>query len=279
MNNVRAAVSLIVVTFLAAMATWTTMRYAPDRPALRVCADPNNLPFSNEAGQGFENVLASLVAAQLNRPLEYTWWAQRRGFIRETLRAGRCDVVMGVPTAFELAATTRPYYRSSYVFVSRARDNLSVLSLDDPRLKKWRVGVQMIGDDFSNSPPAHALSARGAVGNVVGYSVIGDYRQPNPPARIVDAVIAGDIDVAIVWGPLAGYFAARSAIPLIVTAGSPAFDLPFRPYLFDISMGVRREDAKLRDALDRFIVDRHDDIARLLADYHVPHLPLQVHRP
>src|SRR3954470_23641542 len=127
-------------------------------PAVRVCADPNNLPFSNDRGEGFENEIARLVARDLGRELKYVWWAQRRGFVRNTLKAGLCDVIIGVPSSFELAETTRPYYRSSYVFVSLASRKLHLGSLDDPRLKHLRLGVQMIGDDFANSPPAHALA-------------------------------------------------------------------------------------------------------------------------
>jgi mxaJ protein len=268
------AAALVLVVCLPAGAIWFSGRVAPPT-ALRVCADPNNLPFSNEAREGFENAIAALLALHLDRPLEYTWWAQRRGFIRETLRAGLCDVVIGVPAGFELALTTRPYYRSSYVFVSREADRLDIRSLDDERLKRWRVGVQMVGDDFSNTPPAHALAARGAITNVIGYSVLGDYRQPNPPARIVDGVIAGDVDTAIVWGPLAGYFAARSPIRLVITPVSPPVDLPFRPYVYDISMGVRHEDTELRDLLDQFIAEQSVNIGALLGAYHFPRLPLQ----
>jgi mxaJ protein len=238
--------------------------------ALRVCADPNNLPFSNERREGFENRLAAMLAADLGTPLEYTWWAQRRGFVRNTLGADQCDVLMGVPTGFEIAATTRPYYRSTYVFVSRRDRGLGVSSLDDERLRHLRIGVQMIGDDFSNSPPAHALSARGMVHNVIGYSVLGDYSQPNPPARIVEAVTRGDIDVAVVWGPLAGYFAQQQSATLELSPLTPERDTPFRPFAFDISMAVRRGDAERRRLLDDFIVRRRADIDRVLAQYGVP---------
>jgi mxaJ protein len=237
---------------------------------LRVCADPNNLPFSNDAGQGFENRLADMLAADLGTRVEYTWWAQRRGFVRNTLAAGLCDVLMGVPRGFELAATTRPYYRSSYVFVSRRDRGLQLGSLDDPRLAGLRIGVQMIGDDFANSPPAHALSARGLVRNVVGYSVLGDYRQPNPPALIVSAVAAGDVDAALVWGPLAGYFATRQTVPLTLSPVTPESDSPARRFAFVIAMGTRRDDtARLRE-LDSFIERRRAEIDRVLAEFGVP---------
>ncbi len=244
-------------------------REAQPSRVLRVCADPNNLPFSNEAGEGFENRLAELIADELNARVEYTWWAQRRGFVRNTLRAGECDVLLGVPTAFELAQTTRPYYRSSYVFVSRRDSHLRIGSLDDERLRTMKVGVQMIGDDFSNSPPAHALSDRGIVRNVIGYSVLGDYRRPNPPARIVEAVANGEVDGALVWGPLAGYFASRERVPLELTPVAQPSDSA-RPFAFDISMAVRRGDAERRTMLDDFIVRRRADIDRLLAEYGVP---------
>ena len=243
---------------------------AESKPALRVCADPNNLPFSNSRGEGLENRLAEMLAADTASRVQYTWWAQRRGFIRNTLREGTCDVVLGVPSSFELAQTTRPYYRSTYVFVSRRDRALNLSSFDDPRLRTLKLGVQMIGDDFANSPPAHALSARGMISNIVGYSVLGDYSQPNPPARIVHAVARGEVDAAVVWGPLAGYFAEREAVPLSIASVTPEIDLPFLPFVFDISMGVRRGDEARLRMLDDFIVRRRIDIDRLLNEFRVP---------
>ncbi len=237
---------------------------------LRVCADPNNLPFSNQRGEGFENKIAELLARDLGERVEYTWWAQRRGFFRNTLKAGTCDVVMGVPSAFEMALTTRPYYRSTYVFLYRSDRGLKVNSFDDPILKNLRVGVQLIGDDQSNAPPAHALSRRNIITNVKGYTVYGDYSKPNPAAQIVDAVADRDIDVAIVWGPLAGYFAKQSRVPLEVVPVSPQIDQPFLPFVFDISMGVRRGDQDLKDQLDQFLDKRRDEIDQILHDYRVP---------
>ena len=165
---------------------------------LRVCADPNNLPFSNQRLEGFENKLAELIARELNATLTYTWWAQRRGFIRNTLKAATCDLLMGVPKRLAAVLTTSPYYRSTYVFVYRQEDGPSVHSLDDPILHTVKIGVQLIGDDGANSPPAHALARRHIIENVVGYSVYGDYAQPNPTARIIEAVVTGAVDVAVV---------------------------------------------------------------------------------
>jgi len=261
--SARRGAPLLVATGVLAVAC----HRAPDR-AIRVCADPNNLPFSNRGEQGFENKLAELLAADRHASLEYAWWAQRRGFVRNTLEANACDVLMGVPSGYEQTLTTKPYYRSRYVFVSRRNRHLDLASLDDPRLPSLRIGVQMIGDDFSNSPPAHALSNRGMVKNIVGFPVYGDYAKPSPLAAIVDAVDRGEIDAAVVWGPAAGYFARHRPLDLApVTPGADSASLPFT---FDIAMGVRRGDTALRDELDDFLVRRHADIARLLDDYGVP---------
>jgi quinoprotein dehydrogenase-associated probable ABC transporter substrate-binding protein len=170
---------------------------------------PNNLPFSNQRGGGFENRLAEMIARDLNVRVSYTWWAQRRGFFRNTLNAGACDVVMGAPTGLGLLAASRPYYRSAYAFVMRNSMEPPLHSLDDPRLRRLRVGVHPAGDDGINPPPAHALAARGIVDNVAGYTLYGGYRRPNPPARLIEAVAEGRLDAAIAWGPPAGYFAAR----------------------------------------------------------------------
>jgi mxaJ protein len=239
---------------------------------LRVCADPNNLPFSNRAGQGLENRLVEIVAREMNARVEYTWWAQRRGFIRNTLRANLCDVVAGVPMSFELVMPTRPYYRSSYVFLRKAEAPFDVRSFDDSALKTLRIGVHFIGDDGADTPPAHALARRGLARNVTPFSIYGDYREPNPPARIIEALEDGRIDLAVVWGPLAGYFGARNRTTLALTPVRPQVDNPFLPMVFDISMGVRREDTALRDTLDAILARRAPSIDSLLAAYHVPRL-------
>ncbi len=245
---------------------------------LRVCADPNNLPFSNQRGEGFENKLAQLAARELGARVEYTWWAQRRGFVRNTLNAGLCDVVMGVPMSFERTLVTRPYYRSSYVFVTRRASKTHISSFDDEALRRLRVGVQLVGDDGINTPPAHALSRRGIIDNVRCYSVLGDYRRPNPPARIIEAVARGDIDVAVAWGPLAGYFAARQKVPLEVTPVRPQIDRPFLPFVFDISIGVRRGNDTLRTQLDQVLRRRRAAVDSILEVYHVPRVDRPIAR-
>jgi quinoprotein dehydrogenase-associated probable ABC transporter substrate-binding protein len=236
---------------------------------LRVCADPNNMPFSNARQEGFENKIARLAANTLGRQVDYVWWAQRRGFVRKTLDNEACDVIVGVPAQFERALTTVPYYRSTYVFVTRRSDPRPT-GLDDPRLRRATIGVHLIGDDFANVPPAHALSQRGLVSNVRGYSIYGDYSQPDPPANLIRAVASHDIDLAIAWGPLAGYFAHRSPVALAVTpvpqdAAAPAF-----PFAYDIAMGVRRGDVALKRALDAVIASHRSEIDSILATYDVP---------
>ena len=240
------------------------------KPVLRVCADPNNLPFSNDRREGFENRLAEMLAHDIGARVEYTWWAQRRGFIRNTLREGTCDLVVGLPTALELAQTSQPYYRSTYVFVSREDRGLELSSFDDPQLRTLKLGVQMIGDDFANSPPAHALSARGMVENVVGYSVLDDYSKPSPPAHVMAAVAAGEVDAAVVWGPLAGYFARREPVPLKLAPVTPQVDSPSLPFVFDISMGVRRGDAERLQMVNHFLTRRRADIDKVLDEFGVP---------
>jgi mxaJ protein len=242
----------------------------PHAKVLRVCADPNNLPFSNGKREGFENRLAEIVARDLGRTVAYAWWPQRRGFVRETLNAGRCDVIMGVPAGYELTLTTRPYYRSTYVFVSRHDRGLKIRSFDDPRLRRLRIGVHAIGADYDALPPVHALSHRGIVRNVRGYGIYGDYSKPNPPADLVRAVSDGAVDVAIGWGPLVGYFAHRSPTRLDVVPVSPQVDIPYTPFVFDIAMGVRRTDPALRDRLNQVLERRQAEIDRLLRSYGVP---------
>ena len=237
---------------------------------LKVCADPNNMPFSNRAGEGFENRLAELIARELHARLDYVWWAQRRGYVRNTLNAGLCDLWPGVSSSVDMLATSRPYYRSSYMFVTRAADGLTGLTLDDPRLRRLRLAVQMVGDDGSNTPPAHALTRRGIVANVRGYMLYGDYRQADPPARIVEAVGRGDVDVAFVWGPLAGFFAARSPVPLRLEPVTPWLDDGRLPMVYEISVGVRRGDLSLLRDVDRILASHRAEVEAILRRYRVP---------
>jgi mxaJ protein len=236
----------------------------------RVCADPENMPFSSRTLAGFENKLATLLAADFGTTPSYIWWGQRQGFIRNTMNAtlaeGRCNIMMGVPVGYDLVRTTKPYYRSTYVFVAPKKNRPAIRSLDDPALKKMRIGVHLLGNDYENPPPVHELGKRHIVDNVVGFNTF--YSAENPPSAIVDAVANGTIDIAIVWGPVAGYYAARQKVPLDVTPVPTAKgDLPFA---FDIAMGVKKGDDALHARLEQLLERRRPEIAKLLAEYAVP---------
>lgn len=237
---------------------------------LRVCADPNNLPFSNKQDAGFENRIATLIANELHATVTYTWWAQRRGFIRNTLNAHQCDLLTGIPNGDDMVLTTAPYYRSTYVFVTRRDRGLHIRSLDDPRLHRLRIGMHLIGDDGNALPPGVSLAKRGIIRNVRGYSIYGDYSKPNPPAALIDAVARGDIDVAIAWGPLAGYVAQRESVPLEITPVTPANDGPAAHFVFAIAMGVRHGDTAFKAQLERVLQDKRAEIHQILTAYGVP---------
>jgi quinoprotein dehydrogenase-associated probable ABC transporter substrate-binding protein len=247
-----------------------TLAAAEGKKPFRVCADPENLPFSNRQLQGFENKIADLLAKELGTTPTYVWWGQRRGFIRNTMNAtlkdAQCEVMISAPEGYDLVKETKPYYRSTYVFVYRKDKGLSLKSLDDPILKKLRIGVHLLGDDYANPPPVHALSQRGIVGNVVGFDTF--YSPQNPPNRIVDAVADGKIDVAIVWGPAVGNFVAHQKVAMqMVPVPSGKTDLPFA---FNISVGVKPGNEALRAELQQVLDKRHADIMKILTDYGVP---------
>jgi mxaJ protein len=241
-----------------------------EQKQFRVCADPENFPFSNRQLEGFENKIADLIAKELGASPTYIWWGQRRGFIRNTMKAtlkeARCDVVIGVPKGYDLVRWTKPYYRSTYVFVYPQSKGFQIKSLDDPILRRLRIGVHLLGDDYENPPPVHELAKRGLVDNVVGYDTF--YSRENPPSKIIDAVASGEIDVAIVWGPAAGYFAKQQRVPLeLVPVPSGKGDLPFA---FDISMGVRPGDEELKIQLEKLLDRKQNEIRKILEDYGVP---------
>ena len=241
---------------------------AKSSETLRVCANPDNLPFSNQEQKGFENRIAQLIGAELGLPVSYLWHAQRRGYLRRTLNAGRCDVVMGAPVGLPSLATTEPYYRSTYVFVTRKDRKLGIRSFDDPALKGLKVGLHAVGDDGENPPPVYSLARRGLAHNVVGYKLWDVDGIKNPQGRIIDAVAKGDIDVAVVWGPFAGYFAKQQRIPLTIVPAPT--DIAALPLEYSMALGVRTGDDALRRRLEAILDKRRDDIRAILADYGVP---------
>jgi len=236
---------------------------------LRVCADPNNLPFSNQAGEGLENKLAQLLAAGLKAELKYTWWVQRRSFLKNSLAAGLCDVVLGVPSTLDSVLATQPYYSSTYVFLERIDRHLNISSLNDPRLEQLRIGIHLVGNDYA--PPAHLLARRGLSNRLVGYSLYGEFGVSNPPSRLIGAVVRGDIDVALLWGPFAGYFSKLQSVPLKITPVSPAsfMSIPFR---YEISVAVRKGDTELHDELEHVLTQACKTISALVAKYGIPQM-------
>ena len=241
---------------------------------LRVCADPNNLPFSNREHEGFEDKIAELIARDLGLPLNYDWLPQRLGFYRTALKTFDSNLVMAAPGGFEKALITQPYYRSTFVFVQRKNAATPIRSFDDAALRTVKIGVQLTGG--VNAPPTHALAHRQIIDNITGYPVF-DETQGAPAQRIVGAVASGEIDVAIVWGPQAGYFAKRQSVPLTLTPVAPDHDKVGDaeiPYTFEICMALRRPEKALRDRLNNVIVRRQTQINEILDEYSVPRLPI-----
>lgn len=230
----------------------------------RVCADPDNLPYSNSAGDGFENKLAQLLAQELGQKLIYEWRSLRRGFVRNTLNAGKCDVMMSAPVGYDLVETTKPYYRSAYVFVSRADHNLHLNSLRDPQLRQLTVGVELLGENGAATPPALALATLGMVENIRGYMVYRNEAAARPDA--VAAVADGDVDIAAVWGPSA----AQRAGVLIVTPISGGDEFAPLRFSFDIALGLRKGDEERKRRLDAALSRRAADIRALLIANGVP---------
>jgi mxaJ protein len=264
MCSVSKRIGFVLALWIALTSAWSA------QSPLRVCADPNNMPFSNQRGDGFENKIATLVARDLRRPLEYFWLPQRRGFIRNSLDAQRCDVIIGVPAQYGPVQPTKSYYRSSYAFVSRSDHHLHIDSFDAPPLNQLTIGIQMSGDDYNNPPAAQELAARHIVQNVRGFTIYGDYSRSDPQREIVDAVADGRVDVAVVWGPLAGYYAQREPTPIDIRPIAAAVNDAVSRFSFDIAMGVRRDDTALRASLDAVITRRGDEMRQILRTYGVP---------
>jgi mxaJ protein len=248
---------------------------APASPApkgvLRVGADPDNLPFSNRRGEGFENKIAELVASELGMKVEYTWRSQLRGFFRETIKSGQCDLMMGVPTHLDMALTTSAYYRSSYVFVYRKDSGLHIRSFDDPALAKVKIGIPILGE--ANPPPAQALGRRGIVDNVTGFPILGQESGTAPQQKIIQAVIDRKVDVAVVWGPVAGYFAKIQSVPLEIAPVEPQADPGPLPFAFDISIGLKHGNKELREKVQEVLIRKRAEVEKILDEYGVPRLP------
>jgi mxaJ protein len=243
---------------------------AEEPTALRVCGDPDNLPFSNEKREGFENKIADVIARDLGLTVSYFWWPHQRGLVRNTLRAGTCDVLISIPKGYDLVTWTKPYYRSSYVIAQLKNTGHPVTSLDDPALKRLKIGA------YLGTPPYDALAERGLSGSLALYTLFFDPRvtdHARRPVKLLEDVIAGEIDVAMAWGPMAGYFLKTAAVTSVDLVPVP--DDPKIPMSFEYSMGVAKGNQPLKTRLEEAI-DRHrDELTRILNEYGVPLLPLK----
>jgi quinoprotein dehydrogenase-associated probable ABC transporter substrate-binding protein len=234
-----------------------------DPKVLRVCADPRNLPFSNEKGEGFENRIAELLAAKLDKKLAYVWYPQATGFVRNTLGAHRCDLIPGFPQGNELVQSTNPYYRTAYALVIRPGSGLDDLDrLTDPRLKEKRIGI------VAGTPPATYLAVNGLMPKAKPYPLVIDTRVDSSAQAMMRDLAGGEIDVGVLWGPMAGFYAKQATPPMRVVlllkeTGGP-------PLAFRIAMGVRAADQNWKRQLNKLIAENQADINRLLREFGVP---------
>ncbi len=262
--------AVLVCNLLAAPGATAQTAEAVDRSALRVCADPSNLPYSNKAGEGFENRIAELLAAELGLPVRYTWFPQTVGFVRNTLMARKCDLVIGISLGFELLQNTNPYYRSSYALVYRTNTGLDISSLDDPILKQKRLGV------VARTPPATLLAKYGLMGQVKPYHLVADTRFNQPGKEMVKDIAAGEVDIGVLWGPIAGYYAKQhnppiTVVPLVSKPGEVKLD-------YRITMGIRFNEPDWKHRLNGLIEQKQAEFDAILLDYGVPLLDAQARR-
>ena len=247
---------------LAALATcafaWSAFATAP----LRICADPDDMPFSNRAARGFDNRIATLLAHDLHREPVFIFARSRRGFLREQFNKGACDVLMGVPQGMKSVATTQPYYRSTYVFVTPAREHSRIVSFDDPLLNGRSIGLQVLEENFS--PPSLPLIRSGHAAQLVGFESFGG------EAAMIRAVARGRIGAAVVWGPIAGYYAALLDLPVTLSPVSPAADRSSISFAYSLTVGVHKNDPQLVKALNASLARMQPRIASLLHTYHIP---------
>lgn len=270
LKTCRNRLGLIGVTLLAVIAV-ASSAVADDAKPFRVCGDPDNLPFSNQKFEGFENKIAEVLARDLGVKLDYYWWPHQRGLVRNTLTADTCDVLISIPKGYDLVLWTSPYYRSGYAVVQLSTNEHKVASLDDPALKQLKIGT------YAGTPPFDALADRGLAANMVTYPLFFDPRITDParrPTKLLEDIVSGEIDVGFAWGPLAGYFAKtlapRTPLNLVVLP-----DDRVEPMTFEFSMGVRKGNQALKGQLEAAVERHRAEITKILEDYGVPLLPLK----
>jgi quinoprotein dehydrogenase-associated probable ABC transporter substrate-binding protein len=259
-----------VAALLVAFALWSPLAVGAlaqtgeivSRTELRVCADPNNLPFSNDREEGFENRIAQVMGNELNVPVSYFWFPQVIGFVRNTLRARRCDLVIGTVAGDDIMQTTNPYYYSTYVMLFRSDKGWAPSGLDDPKLKTMRLGI------VAATPPSDLLVRHGLIANAKPYALTVDTRYESPAREMVEDILSGEVDVGFLWGPIAGFYVKHEKLPLTLTVlksepGAPRMD-------YRIAMGVRANEPEWRRRVNAIILKRQPDLTAILRDYGVP---------
>jgi quinoprotein dehydrogenase-associated probable ABC transporter substrate-binding protein len=266
----------LVVKKLLALACAVGLSFGPDgakaadsidivnRKILRVCSDPANLPFSSEKGEGFENKIAEVIADELKVPVEYTWFPMATGFVRMTLFAKRCDVIIGYAQGDELVLNSNAYYRSTYAIVAGPGKGLEgVTSLADPRLKDKKIGI------VANTPPGLLMVKNGLMAKAKPYPLVVDRRFESPSEAMIKDIRSGEIDAGILWGPFAGYFAKQGGEPLVVSALTTDPDVSTK-MAYGITLGVRLADTDWKKTLNTVLTKRRADIDKILLAYGVP---------
>jgi mxaJ protein len=244
----------------------------PTDKEFRVCADPENMPYSNQKGEGFENKIAEVLAKDLGKELSYEFWLDRQGFLRNTINAQRCDVIMGMSTDVDNLRTSKPYYRSGYVFVYRKSSNYNIKDWNSEDLRKGIIGI--VGE----SPPTIPLRDNDLMGNAHPYRLQRDLNFP--PSLMIDDLVAGKNDIAIIWGPIGGYFAKQSKEPLVVVpipefkSERNAFDSQKGKSEFNISVAVRKKDKDRMEMIQGALDRNQSKIMKILDDYGIPHVPV-----
>jgi quinoprotein dehydrogenase-associated probable ABC transporter substrate-binding protein len=260
----RASRTIVAAMAVLALGAGTASAGPPElmeRGKLRVCADGNNLPFTNRAGEGFENKIAEMMAEDLDLPLTYVWAPQVMGFVRNTLELRVCDVIIGVAAGYEFVQNTNSYYRSVYAFVLPHDADFEPAGLTDPALRGRTIGV------ITDTPPLVPLRQAGA--RIRGYQLQVDTRTLSTVRDAVEDVVNGVTDGAVLWGPIAGWYAAQQDPPLKMVPLSASDESRAR-LDFRITMGIRRNEPQWKDWINDFIDRRQDDINKILAEYHVP---------
>ncbi len=251
--------SLMPVPSLSAEGTG---RQALTTSVLRVCADPENLPYSNRALEGFENRIINLIGTRLGLEVRYTWFPQSTGFVRNTLRLRDCDLISGITTTSEMVQNTNPYYRSVYTMVYRENSGLDATTMSDPQLRDLRLGV------VAGTPPASIIAQLGLLGNIKSYHLVTDTRRYKPARQAIRDVDNGDTDVAFIWGPIAAFYAREAANKLVLV---PLIDENRKVRLsFHVSMAVRYNETEWKRSINSALIDLQAEINRILREYDVP---------